>query len=436
MPDHATSSSPAVQRQLDRLWALGLGGDTLGLERITALLDRLGRPQDRLPPVFHIAGTNGKGSTAAVLRAAIEADGRTAHVYTSPHLVRFTERVRLAGRLVEDDALASALERVLDEVYKVDDFAPSFFEATTAAAFLLFAEHPADALVLEVGLGGRLDATNVIADPAVCGIASLGLDHQGFLGHDPVGIAREKAGIARTGRPLVTLAYPPAIAAAVGESASAAGALWIAEGRDWSVEAVGDRLRYEDGAGALDLSAPALPGLHQRRNAGLAVAMLRHQRRLPLSEAALRSAPALVRWPARLQRLPPGPVTAALGDGEVWLDGGHNPDAAGALAGWLAERPPATLILGLLANKDLPGVLAPLAPHLKAVVALPVPDHDSHLPEAITAAAGALGLPAWSASDLPTALALAARHRDGPVLIGGSLYLAGEALRANGTLPD
>ena len=216
MPDHATSASPAVQRQLDRLWALGTGGDTLGLERIAALLERLGRPQDRLPPVFHVAGTNGKGSTAAVLRAAIEADGRRAHVYTSPHLVRFNERIRLAGRLVGDEALAEALARVLD---RADGLTPSFFEATTAAAFLLFAAQPADALVLEVGLGGRLDATNLVADPAACGVAALGLDHQAFLGDHLPGIAAEKAGIARADRPLVTLAYPPNVAAAVERAA-------------------------------------------------------------------------------------------------------------------------------------------------------------------------------------------------------------------------
>ena len=435
MPDHATSSSPAVQRQLDRLAALGTGGDTLGLERIAALLERLGRPQDRLPPVFHIAGTNGKGSTAAVLRAAIEADGRAAHVYTSPHLVRFNERIRLGGRLVEDEALADALERVLAEVYKVYAFAPSFFEVTTAAALLLFAEHPADALVLEVGLGGRLDATNIVPDPAACGIAALGLDHQGFLGDSLAGIAREKAGVARAGRPLVTMRYEPPIVEAVEAVADGAGADLVVEGRNWSVEPAGDGLLYRDGSGSLPLSPPALAGLHQTQNAGLAVAMLRHQDRLLLSERALRDAPALARWPARLQRLDDGPVVRALGGREAWLDGGHNPDAARAVAAWMAGRARVTLILGLLANKDLPGFLQPLRHGVERVVALPVPGHDSHAPVAIVSAAAALGLPAEATSGLKDALHRAADGA-GPVLIAGSLYLAGEVLRANGSPPD
>lgn len=441
MPDHATSSSPAVQRQLDRLTALGTGRDTLGLERITVLLDRLDRPQDRLPPVFHIAGTNGKGSTAAVLRAAIEADGRAAHVYTSPHLVRFNERIRLAGRLVEDEALADALERALAKVDKVYNFTPSFFEATTAAAFLLFAEHPADALVLEVGLGGRLDATNVIADPAACGIAALGLDHQGFLGDDLAGIAREKAGIARAGRPLVTLAYPKPVASAVTRIASTASAPVVAEGRDWAVEPAGNGLAYRDGKGALRLDGPSLVGAHQAKNAGLAIAMLRHQDRLVLSDEALTRAPALAHWPARLQRLPPGPLverltSGRLGGGEVWLDGGHNPDAACALAAWLFDRPPVTLIVGLLANKDAPGFLSPLAPHVESIVSLPIAGHDSHPPDELARIARSLDNVARAAPDLDTAIKWAGASRTGPVLIAGSLYLAGEVLRANGNPPD
>lgn len=420
-----------MQRQLDRLSALGTGGDTLGLQRITALLDRLGRPQDRLPPVFHVAGTNGKGSTAAVLRAALEADGRAVHVFTSPHLVRFNERIRLAGRLVEDVTLANALARVLD---RADGLSPSFFEATTAAALLLFSEVPADAVVLEVGLGGRLDATNVVADPAVCGIAALGLDHQGFLGDELTGIAAEKAGIARTGRPLVTLAYTPDVAAAVERVADSTGARLVVEDREWSVEADADGLDYRDSRGPLRLRSPALAGAHQARNAGLAVAMLRHQDRVAVADEALESAPALARWPARLQRLPAGPVVDALG-GEVWLDGGHNPDAARALAAWLSGRAPVTLILGLLANKDAPGVLAPLAPHLKSIVTLPVAGHDSHSPEALAELARSLGLAARTAPDLGTAVKRAG-GRTRPVLIAGSLYLAGDVLRANGTPPD
>src|SRR3990170_3113887 len=224
MSDFARSAHPAVQAQLDRLAKLSPLGDRLGLERISELLDRLGRPQDQLPPVLHVAGTNGKGSTCAFLRAALEASDRTVHLFTSPHLVRFNERIRVAGRLIEDEALAALLEEVLGVS---DGIEPSFFEVATAAAFLAFARTPADACIVEVGLGGRLDATNVIERPLVCGIAAVGMDHQQFLGHSLAGIAAEKAGIAKTGTPLVTQLYPPAIAKRIGAIASNAGAVWL-----------------------------------------------------------------------------------------------------------------------------------------------------------------------------------------------------------------
>src|SRR5438093_8372461 len=209
MVDFAVSDNLAVQRQLDRLASLSPGTDVLGLERIVALLERLGHPELVLPPVFHVAGTNGKGSTCAFLRAAIEAAGLKVHVYSSPHLVRFNERIRLAGRLIDDEQLAVLLTEVLNAAA---DLHPTFFEATTAAALLVFAREPADACILEVGLGGRLDATNVIPSPAACATAQLGLDHQAFLGSSPEGIAAEKAGIAKPGVPLVTLHYPTRVA--------------------------------------------------------------------------------------------------------------------------------------------------------------------------------------------------------------------------------
>ncbi|MET0361992.1 MAG: bifunctional folylpolyglutamate synthase/dihydrofolate synthase, partial [Sphingobium sp.] len=218
MADHAISSDRAVQDQLDRLTALSPGADILGLERITRLLDRLGNPHHRLPPVFHVAGTNGKGSTCAFLRAALEANGYTVHVYTSPHLVRFNERIRIAGQLIDDATLAEGLSAVLD---RADDLGASFFEVTTALAFHLFAEVPADACVIEVGLGGRLDATNVLASPAACGVAQLGMDHEAFLGNKLAGIAREKAAIAKPGTPILTQRYPAAIARAVADEAAA-----------------------------------------------------------------------------------------------------------------------------------------------------------------------------------------------------------------------
>ena len=228
MPDHAHSDDPAVQTQLNRLTMLSPGRDVLGLERIAELMDRLGNPHLALPPVFHVAGTNGKGSTCSFLRAAIEAAGMTAHVYTSPHLVRFNERIRVAGTLISDATLAPLLSEVLD---CSEDIAPSFFEATTAAAFLAFARTPADAAIIEVGLGGRLDATNIIAAPTVCGIASLGIDHEAFLlapeeivpAEPLTRIAFEKAGIAKANAPLITMAYTPAMAAAIAAQAARVG---------------------------------------------------------------------------------------------------------------------------------------------------------------------------------------------------------------------
>src|SRR5687767_4465209 len=234
--DRAVSSDPAVQRQLDRLASLSPGADILGLERISALLARLGNPERRLPPVFHVAGTNGKGSTCAFLRAAIEAAGLTAHVYTSPHLVRFNERIRLAGQLIGDTALAALLEETLDAAGGMEI---SFFEATTAAAFLAFSRQPADACIVEVGLGGRLDATNVIPAPAVCAITQLGVDHQAFLGDRIEQIASEKAGIAKPGVTLVTQLYPDPLARRIGEAAAAAGADWLPRGGRWDASVHG-----------------------------------------------------------------------------------------------------------------------------------------------------------------------------------------------------
>jgi dihydrofolate synthase/folylpolyglutamate synthase len=440
MADNAVSSHPAVQAQLDRLGTLSPGTDTLGLERIAALLARLGNPERALPPVFHVAGTNGKGSTCAFLRAAIEAAGLTAHVYTSPHLVRFNERIRLAGALVEDEMLAALLGEVLDAA---GDIAPTFFEATTAAAFLAFAREPADACIVEVGLGGRLDATNVVPAPAVCGIAQLGLDHQLFLGSRLEGIAAEKAGIAKRGVPLVTQHYPDAVANRIGEAASAAGASWLPRGGAWDAAAYQNKLHYRDAAGKFDLPLPRLHGAHQAANAGLAVAMLRHQHALPVREAALRAAMGWADWPARLQRLGPGPLHAMLPAGsELWLDGGHNPAAARAVAdffrGHVTAGRPFHIVFGLLANKDLAGVLKPFR-NRATLHAIPVPGHEHHAPSAIVAAAREAGLSALPAAGVKEALAWIARHADRAeppiVLVLGSLYLAGEVLSANDQAP-
>jgi dihydrofolate synthase/folylpolyglutamate synthase len=440
MADRATSDNRAVQEQLDRLAALSPGADTLGLERITELLERLGEPHRRLPAVLHVAGTNGKGSTCAFLRAAVEAAGMKAHVYTSPHLVRFNERIRLGGRLIEDEALAELLAKVLDVA---EGIGPSFFEVTTAAAFLAFAREPADFCIVEVGLGGRLDATNVIPSPAVCGITQLGLDHQFFLGSRIDLIAAEKAGIAKPGVPLVTQHYPDRIANRIGEIAAAAGAIWLPRGRAWDAAVYQKRLHYRDELGGLDLPVPRLPGAHQAMNAALAVAMLRHQSRL-VAEPALRAAMGWAEWPARLQRMADGPLLAMLPQGaELWLDGGHNPAAARAIAdyfrAYVAAGRPFHVICGILASKDAKGVLKPLRNRATTIHAVPVPGHAHHAPAELAGIAREAGLNAMPAADVTDAIGWIARHaeRANPpiVLILGSLYLAGEALRANGQAP-
>ncbi|MDO7842642.1 bifunctional folylpolyglutamate synthase/dihydrofolate synthase [Sphingomonas immobilis] len=464
--DSATSSAPAVQAQLDRLWALSPGADILGLERITALLARLGDPHLRLPPVLHVAGTNGKGSTCAFLRAAIEAAGLTCHVYTSPHLVRFNERIRIAGTLIDDDTLAALLSEVLDHA---GDIGASFFEVTTAAAFLAFSRTPADACVIEVGLGGRLDATNVIPAPLVTGIAQLGIDHQSFLGDTALEIAGEKAGIAKPGVPLLTMAYPPDIAARVAEVAAKAGAVRT----EWRHHIVGPAgagaatlhgepgarhatapasagatLVYEDARGTVETPLPRMAGPHQPGNLALAIAMLRHQSALAIPPQSFTAAATGTTWPARMQHLAPGPLAAMLPPGsQLWLDGGHNPAAAGAIAATLEQiahpgtgRSEVHLILGMLSNKDPAGLLAPFAGLATTLHAVPVPDHAHHAPADLAATARALGIAAHTAADVPGALAdiveIADQAEPPIVLILGSLYLAGEVLRANDEIPD
>ena len=427
--DFATSSDPAVQRQLDRLAALSVPQGRLGLETIRALLDRLGNPHLRLPPVFHVAGTNGKGSTCAFLRAMLEADGKRVHATTSPHLVRYNERIRVAGRLIEDARLAQVLAEVLDAS---EDLGPSFFEVTIAAAFVEFARVPADVCVIEVGLGGRFDATNVIEDPAVCGIAALGIDHERFLlapengvPSEPLArIAFEKAGIVKPGRPVVALSYPEGAFLEVERAAMTAGAPLAVKGRNWDASAELAGLHYRDRHGELALPAPALPGPHQIENAALAIAMLRHQDVVSVSREAMAEGIRAARWPARLQRLAPGPLT---GNREIWLDGGHNP-SAGAMLGAHFAGQRLHLIVGMLEAKDPKALTGPLADTLASLTVIPVPGHDYHAPETF-------GPEAKSAPDVPAAVA--SLPDDGlPVLIAGSLYLAGTVLQLAGELPD
>lgn len=435
MKDFAISENPAVQAQLDRLGALSLPSGRLGLDTARELCARLGNPQDRLPPVFHVAGTNGKGSTCTYLRYILEAEGLTVHSATKPHLVRYNERIRLAGKLIQDELLAGLLKEVLDAGA---DLEPSFFEVTTVATFLAYARTPADACVIETGLGGRLDATNVMPTAAVCGIATLGLDHEAFLLSPEDGvpteplarIAFEKASIAKPGVPLVTMAYPPLAADEVARTAARLGAPLIMRGRDWDAEIAGSIL-YRDERGELPLPLPAMPGVHQAENAALAIAMIRHQNAVQVHLGAVGKGIVDARWPARLQRLGHGPLGALAGNRTIWLDGGHNPDAGRAIARHLKGQPPVHLIMGMLANKDPSAILRPLADRALSISVVPAPGHDAHKPEDF---APFTSLAVGSFATVPEALA--ALPPEGDVLIVGSLYLAGEVLRLNEEIPD
>ncbi|MGB3721656.1 MAG: folylpolyglutamate synthase/dihydrofolate synthase family protein [Pacificimonas sp.] len=438
--DGARSDDAALDALLLRARELHPQEIDLSLGRLEALLAKLGDPQHDLPPVFHVAGTNGKGSTCAFLRAALEAAGHKVHVYSSPHLVRFNERIRLAGSLIEDAPLTALMTEVMDVN---GGAAITFFELTTAVAFLTFAKTSADALVLEVGLGGRFDATNVIRTPVVTGISQIARDHERFLGSDILGIASEKAGIAKSGVPIVTARYPEAIAARVAETAALAGAKLIPRGVDWDATVYQSQLHYRDGAGKLALTLPRLAGAHQADNAGLATAMLRHQREVPVPDSALRAGPGWVKWPARLQRLTGGALVGLLPDAsDVWLDGGHNPAAGRALAEFLRAKAmgrPVQLVAGMIEGKDVREFLKPLAPRATSLYAVPVEGHLGVDPATLANVAESCGLSAQAMPDLKTALATLARAADPArpplVLICGSLYLAGAVLRANGPLP-
>ena len=435
MRDFAISDNPRVQAQLDRLGALSLPQGRIGLEVIHALLDRLGNPQAALPPVIHVAGTNGKGSTCAYLRAMLEAQGLTVHAATKPHLVRYNERLRIAGKLVDDELLADLLQEVLD---LGADLAPSFFEVTTAATFLAFHRVPADVCVIEVGLGGRFDATNVLDGQAACGIATLGIDHEAFLlaPEEDVPtvplcrIAFEKAGIARPGVPLVTQAYPADVTRTVIEHAMRVGAKTALRDLDWFAE-VGDTIRYRDRQGELTLPLPTLAGTHQADNAALAVAMLRHQSHVAVSPEAMAAGIRAARWPARLQLLGEGPLTALAPGRKVWLDGGHNVDAGLAIARHFAGTAPFHLITGMLSSKDPAAIVAPLRGKLLSLSVVPAPGHEAHAPKDFAAHSD---LPVRPFADVSAALA--ALPPQGDVLIAGSLYLAGEVLRLNAEFPD
>ena len=398
----------------------------LSLDRLQSLLTKLDHPERRLPPVIHVAGTNGKGSCCAFLRAIAEAAGLRAHVYTSPHLVRFNERIRIAGGLVHDDDLAAAMELV----ERVNDNAPiTVFEVITAVALHLFAQAPADLCVLEVGLGGRGDATNVIARPAACAITSISLDHRELLGDSLEIIAAEKAGILKPGVPVAIGAQPPNVQAVLLALASKAGAPARLRDRDWRVSDAGIGFRFEDADAGFDLPPPGLPGRFQRDNAGIAIAALRASG-IALPPAAYAAGVAAVEWPARMQRLT-GRLTARLPpDWELWLDGGHNPGAGIVLGEHIANwnDRPVHLVVGMKQAKDSAEFLRPMLPHAATIWAVAEPNQHLALPvEAIVAASGGVARPGPTVIEALDALPLGS----GParVLICGSLYLAGEILK-------
>jgi dihydrofolate synthase / folylpolyglutamate synthase len=426
----------AMDAPLERLKHLHPKKIDLSLGRMHRLLEALGSPEQRLPPVIHVAGTNGKGSTSAFLRAIAEAAGLTAHVYTSPHLVRFTERIRLAGRLIDEDFLTHVLERV--EAANAGE-PITFFEITAAAAFCAFAETPADLLVLEVGLGGVMDATNVIPRTAVSVITPVDYDHREFLGNDLGGIAREKAGILKRGAPAVIARQQPAAEAVIAEEAARVGArpLWM--GQEFDAYLQHGRLALQHEHGLLDLPPPSLFGAHQVENAGLAAMAMLALGNPRVDEAAIGRGVASAVWPARMQRLTAGPYgeMARARGADLWLDGGHNPHGARAVAMTMAELArdgcPVALIAGTLANKDARGFFDAFAGLEPWVYAITFEAEAAATVERTAAAARDAGLAVVRAGDVASALK-AALAIEGPpphVLICGSLYLAGEVLAAS-----
>ena len=402
----------------------------LTLERMWRILAALDHPERRLPPVIHIAGTNGKGSTLAMIRAGLEGAGHVTHAYTSPHLARFHERIRLAGDLIDEDLLSDMLDRCL--VANGTD-AITYFEITTAAALLAFAETPADYTLLEVGLGGRLDATNVVDTPALCVITPVDMDHQQYLGDTLGRIAGEKAGIIKRGVPVIVGRQHDDGLAVIEAQAARLSAPLYAYGQHWHVWEEAGRLVFQDETGLLDLPKPTLLGAHQIENAGIALAALRVMGK---GEAACEAAMTRAVWPARMQRLRHGPLVDSAPRAEVWLDGGHNPHAAHAIAALLAGMGarPTHLICGMLNTKDVTGFMAPLAAVAQSLHAVSIPGQSATLTASDTAtAARAAGLPAHEADSVAAALAtITAQDPEARILICGSLYLAGEILKTNG----
>ncbi|MEN8891486.1 bifunctional folylpolyglutamate synthase/dihydrofolate synthase [Planktotalea arctica] len=401
----------------------------LVLDRAERLLAALDHPERKLPPVIHIAGTNGKGSTQAMMRAGLEGAGKAVHAYTSPHLARFHERIRVAGDLISEEYLTE----ILDECYAANGGESiTYFEITTCAAFLAFARQKADYTLLEVGLGGRVDATNVIDAPALTVITPVSLDHQQFLGETLPEIAGEKAGIIKRGVPCIVGPQEDSALEVIEAKAARLGAPLHVFGQHWHVSVERERLIFQDETGLLDLPMPALLGAHQVQNAGAAIAGLRV---LGFDEAACAAAMTDATWPARMQRLKSGPLAQSAPNVELWLDGGHNASAAQAIADLLAALPEREthLICGMLNTKDVGGYMRPLAPHVTHLTAVSIPGEANTLPGGVTAdAARNAGIRASEAETVDQALeAIIVNAPHARVLICGSLYLAGHVLRSN-----
>ncbi|WP_405403171.1 bifunctional folylpolyglutamate synthase/dihydrofolate synthase [Paracoccus sp. Ld10] len=415
---------------LSRLMALHPKVIDLSLDRMHRLLAALGHPERAIPPVIHIAGTNGKGSTQAMIRAGLQAGGAQVHAYTSPHLAQFRERIRLSGTLIEDDALAD----LLAEVEAANDRQPiTFFEITTAAAFLAFARTPADYTLLEVGLGGRLDATNVIDAPRLTVITPVSIDHTQYLGDTLPLIAAEKAGIIKPRVPVIVGPQHDDALRVIEARAMGLSAPIVAHSQHWMIQPERDGMVFQDDHGLWDLPLPNLIGPHQIQNAGTALAALRA---LGANDAQARAAVTQAEWPARMQRLRHGPLVDLATAAELWLDGGHNPAGGQALAATLAAMParPTHLVCGMLNTKDVAGYLRPLAAHAASLTAIDIPGEPNTLPATQTAdAARQVGMTAHVAQDAAQAVGdLVARSPGARILICGSLYLAGRVLRDNG----
>ncbi|MEM7470654.1 MAG: folylpolyglutamate synthase/dihydrofolate synthase family protein [Pseudomonadota bacterium] len=415
---------------LERMMALHPKIIDLTLDRVWRLLATLGNPQNDLPPVIHIAGTNGKGSTQAMIRAGLEAAGKTVHAYTSPHLAFFHERIRLAGTLISEEYLTE----VLDECYTANGDAPiTYFEITTVAAILAFSRVRADFCLLEVGLGGRLDATNILEEPLLTIITPVSFDHPQFLGDTVAQIAGEKAGILKRLRPAIITAQSDDAMEVIEARAEKLGCPTLVQGQHWHVSEERGRLIYQDETGLLDLPPPALIGAHQFQNAGTAITALRH---LGFDEVACEAVCTNVDWPARMQRLDAGPLTKRAPEAEFWLDGGHNAACAETLAETLARLPkrPTHLICGLMNTKDVAGYMAPLVPHVASLQGVSIPGEANTLPgDATAAAARNAGIEASTAPSVEAGIEkVVASDPKARILICGSLYLAGAVLRENG----